>query len=192
MSPMELVDALLLAVARDITNKLAEEQLKVWNVCLRNVPFTFKRLSSEDAKYFEAFNMREALIHQAHHLQHTATQNIAALMAFRTRKEASIGAVNYKQLINLYAQNAKYALTSEVVSETWVKAACTVWDRLLTHSDVYGLVMKLEESYGVSNPLNNTYTLESFAVKTGSNRENVMWVLGGILDILQASLFGTW
>ena len=114
--------------------------------------FTFKVLETDDDKFFEAFNMREALVHQSAHLQHTATQTITSLMAFVLRKEQTTGRLSNKELSLLYEQFAKYATGSEKVVETWINAARLVWERLLKDPAAYAIAMEVEEEHGAQSP----------------------------------------
>eukprot|EP00959_Pyramimonas_sp_CCMP1952_P464595 9486886-Pyramimonas_sp.AAC.2 len=176
VSPMELVDALLFAIKRDIDKGIDEAGLDVWHTCLRSASFTFKKLTTDDEKYFASFNLREALMQQAHNLQHTAVQKISALMLFATRKELTAGKLNHKELAALYEKNVEYSSTSEKFTETYVKAAMKVWERLLSVPEAFKLVQALEESFGPLSPLNNTYVMESI-VQKGSTTDNIIWTL---------------
>eukprot|EP00959_Pyramimonas_sp_CCMP1952_P461688 9482009-Pyramimonas_sp.AAC.1 len=146
---------MLFAVERDIDAQKSDEELKSWMICFRTVAFQFKKLPSVDDKYFEAFNLREALMHQAQHLQHTAIQKVTSLMAFAHRKNQTTGRLTNKDLAKLFEDQATYATGSEKFTETFIKAASTVWERLLTPPGPRAVLMALDDAYGLANPLNS-------------------------------------
>ncbi len=189
VTPMEIVDALIFAIARDIDiNKMiTENDLRVWKHCCLCVPFIFKKIESEDQKHFEAFNARDAVLHSAKNLAHTAVQKIAGLMSFHDRKAQTCGKLSPKQLAKLYEDHAKYASGSEAFTETYVVAAMAVWNNLLTVPHARDVVMELEEMFGIESPLDSAYTMHAFVTKTKS-LEVLVWCLHGLKDILLAGL----
>jgi hypothetical protein len=187
VSPIEIIDALIFAVSACIDAQVPDELMNKWVVCMRSVPFTFEKLESEDDRYFKALNIREALMTKAANLVHTATQKIAALMAYVKRKEATSGEQTPKAMAEIFEERAKLSPGAEKFTETYIKAAMYVWDRILKVPELSFILMKIEERWGIASPLNSAYVMESLMQKTKAV-DKALWVLHGLYDLLDNKL----
>ncbi|CAK0790647.1 unnamed protein product, partial [Prorocentrum cordatum] len=97
------------------------------------------------------------------------------------------GRLTNKDLAKLFEDQATYATGSEKFTETFIKAASTVWERLLTPPGPRAVLMALDDAYGLANPLNSVYVMEAFAQKT-KNGVMLLWTLHGVQDCLDCTL----
>jgi hypothetical protein len=132
ISPLELLHALIFAVARDITEKkLAEKELVQWKAALLSIPVHVRVLGTE-AAYYEAISIREEIAGEYEAAYFTAFQRIYMVEQYRMTQEGLHGTQSYEQL-SIGMAKIRFHQRSEAMSPVFIESALTLFRRVLSN-----------------------------------------------------------
>ena len=173
-------------------------ELKDWKHMSLTVSMHFKILETQDAAYFAALNLRQDIVNKFETLARSAYQWIFEIVAFRQRKIKELGGgektLSAKALTDYFNNHAESkdgftsAQNGDKINEEFVKAALSVYDKILRNPAAASTILWFEHTYGMKSPLDSVYKLHKMAKRIKS--DEVLWVFATMKDKLQSKMMG--
>ena len=86
----------------------------------------------------------------------------------------------------VWSKHVETSPMSESITTSYIDAALTVYDRLLSIDEAKAIVLDAEERWGVKSPWDSVYKLEAVIKKCGraspQTTKKLLWVLGCVTD----------
>lgn len=137
--------------------------------------------------WYRGKNIRDSA--QAGHetTTYTPVQKVWNLMIFKRRLESSGGSVTVRELLTAFNKGNQGSggriPGQEEMAESFIDAAVTVWDRVISKQELRDEVLALEEKYGSQGPLNSVYKLNE-VVKIGRTHPGILFIIQGLADLM--------
>jgi hypothetical protein len=187
-TPEEVKIAYLRAIARDVRRESDADAVKgvstlmQWRHSVLTCTCEFKLLETDEAIYFEAFNLRERLITDVSALARTTYQRVHEIAIFKQRVSKVLGAnTSHKRLAEEFNKNAKLAKGSEEVTTDFVGHALAIFEKAFKIPAVVEAIRELEAKCNVKSPFDSVAKLNGIIVKAGSS-ELIAWTFATIAD----------
>lgn len=186
-TPEEVKIAYLRAIARD-ARQAGDGDVKplatmmAWRHSVLTCTCEFKILETEEALYFEAFNLRERLITDVSALARTTYQRIHEIVLFKQRIGKVLGStVTNKRLAEEFNKHAKLASASEEVTTEFVQHSLAIFERALKIPAVVAAIQELEAKCNVKSPFDSVHKLYGIVARAGTP-EAIEWVFNSVAD----------
>jgi len=178
VSPEEVRQAMMAAIARDIRNGAESEVLEQWRRKALSCTGTFQIHPTDAERLQVAMQLRENIANDHETMSRTQLERVYEIIFFRDTYARNHGR-DQATAANIAAEYAKVRMAKgrEIISKTFVDTALTIHARLLSipAAEQLLLTMDSELSKG-NNPFNSVHRLQAIVSKCG-NKENIMWVL---------------
>ena len=197
VSPEELPLALLLRIAGEIDEGIAEDRLREWKHTLLSASFHFKLLESDDSRYWESVRAREHLVVDCNAMARDAVQRIYELVSFKAKQEKKMGKLSSQQIADLYCRHGDLAkTTAEEITKNMVENALAVHANVLNTPALSQILQRATAKWGKSSPFNSVLKLFLFNQKCKEISRthslnltaSTVWVFAGILDWVSAGM----
>ena len=181
VSPSETVFALIKKVADDIYEDAPDTTLATWRKLFLSITCRFELLESDDAKYFRAHNLRQAVQSDYEALAHSDVQLCFNLKSFHFRKGGKLNAV---ALHKAYKDNGAMSGTKADIPLGFVDSCLTVWDTILRHENMRDWVLEIENAFGKKSPFRSITNLQKVVdkCKALTDRE---WVISSLSQFVK-------
>lgn len=154
LSPAEPAHAMLIAIRRDV--EVGDEQvIHAWRQICLSTSMIFQEFENNEAYHFAHLQLRENPGIDFELVRHTALHRILDIAQFASRTFIETGTRHSpKSLAALYTGRLELSDQSEKITESFCDMSLTVHNRLVLKSpDVFQLLLQLDESDGIHNPL---------------------------------------
>ena len=187
VSPEEITGAVVLAIARDITNNECDAVLRAWRRHVLSTSGRFQVLPAATDRYWYALQQREwfATVHQAvHRTTFQRLHEISRLMK-KLRETSPTTEVTSASIADAYMKNLQMAAgSSGSVTLNFVDCCATITNKLLDVPDIARCMQDLDERSaltGIPNPFDSHTRLQAIIDKSRANNQvQLTWVMQGI------------
>ena len=183
VSPAEPVFAVLAAIARDVEaandNRIAE-----WQKYARTCTFVFKVLENNDDFVFHHAQLREDASIDFELVRMSSLARMVDVSVFyeRTVREKGVR-LSAQQLAVTYNGRLTLAESSEAITDSFIDQALTIHHRMVVRSPtVFGMLLQLDEEYGVKNPLDGITKIHILLVKF---KNRLAWCFELLVDLFK-------
>ncbi len=189
LAPEEMIAALVESIADRIKAGADATELSAWRTVLLTVSFHYKLLESDDARTYEAAQIREHVVVDYDSLAFTAKQMVYCIVGFKTQIEQKGGKQSDADIADRWNKNVSMAPSSETVTKTLVKNASDVFKKVLSDQATTAIIDAAEDAHGRRSPFNSIEKLYWISAKTSTTAE-MKWALASISDFVANNMIG--
>ena len=167
VSPPEKVHALIFALLRDVRE--SEASLDEWRRIALSCSCEIVAMESPQELYLKSLELREAPGIEYELVRHSALQRIldvsftaSKLPQWKTSSSSALGKLLHQE----YYKDIVVSGMSEPLTENGITTCIEVYTKLFVkHPSVVALLHKMDDMYGVGNPLDSTVKLNDLLTK---------------------------
>ena len=183
ISPVEIIAAMLSAVANAIRAGASDDLLQEWRRQLLTVPFEFVECEGEDPRHFAALQYRENLVANYAGMRYSTIMKIFDVEAFMDRKARTTGRLTSAACAAMYRASLTISAASEEITDSFVDMALTISQRLLSNQSIRQALIEADQEFSTRNPLDSTTKLQTIINKGGKDTEKIEWCVLLLLDL---------
>ena len=168
ISPLEVPHALWLRAEEQIESGASEETLRSYVTCFRSVSLRFDVFTCYTKTIFEAVFLRDQFVKTDTELERTVCQRIHEVLVVKAELEkAANKKLSIKGVQEQYEKNVNLRLGVQVVTDSFIEQAITVYNKLLSVPACSEIISKFEDAHGTHHSLNNITTLSGLVYRVG-------------------------
>jgi hypothetical protein len=187
VSHPEPVFAVLFAMQKAVEHKCDDEVMQRWRRLALNVCFQFEVVAPGEDRFWRSQNLRQMAIEQGIVAALSTRQWVYDVVGFKLsrEKEANKTFSSYT-IAKLYQDRVNFAGNSEVISDSFVDSAITVWTRVLCNTKARALLEWAEENMD-QFPFSTIGSLQALCDRT-STSTRMVWAVAGITDLYRMEI----
>ena len=182
VSPCEFAHAALKACYQDIKSGKDDSTIRTWRRLFLSVEMTFVRCDEKQLST-RSFQLREDAIAEASQVGWTAIQRVQMIVREKHLLESRGGRCTAAKLAAHFSSKVKLARSSEPITSSFVDTSLTIESRVLCLDMARTALEHLDDSCGVSSPLNSVYKLQ-VVVDRAKTPKGIEWVFVAMVDSL--------
>lgn len=183
ISPVEIIAAMVSAVANAIRAGASVDLLHGWRTQLLTVPFEFVECEGDDPRHFMALQYRENLVANYAGMRYSTIMKIFDLESFMDRKARTTGRLTSAACAAMYRESLTLSAASEEITDSFVDMALTISQRLLSHQSIRQALIEADQEFSTRNPLDSTTKLQTIINKAGKDTAKLEWCVLLLLDL---------
>ena len=191
ISPPEMLDALRVAVAEDIRNKVPKSRLKQWLGVLQSTHVQFEAMQGNrmDKVFSSLVQGRENICVKCENTRVSSLLRVYEIMDFKRqlskigggpgKEDKKASGVSVAALVEKY-KGISFAKMSEPVSATFIEYAVGFYNNALSYPDVAAVLQRFDQL--ANNPIDSIYKYRLVMLGCEKQRDKMLWVYSFLFD----------
>ena len=186
LSPAEQIHGILLHLAGRVDSGAEDSELRAWKRVLLSTPAMVQVVAGDKEMYWASYEARQHIVQNSDSFKRTARQMAYEVVYFRDHILGNPN-IDVRMLQEEYTKRSNAESTKRDMSDSFIKDAVTVHDKLLVDEACSAVLDLLENEFGSLDHCLNSHVKLKILIDKTDGFEMRRWVMHGIADALLAA-----